>query len=65
MTVEDQIAAAVSAAAAPRGHLDILFACAGGSFHMGPITEADVDAVRATVDLNLVGTFLCLKHGPP
>ena len=65
VTVEDQIAAAVAAAAAPRGHLDILFACAGGSFHMGPITEADLEAVRATVDLNLVGTFLCLKHGAP
>jgi len=65
VTVEEQIAAAVSAAAGPRGHLDILFACAGGSFHMGPIIGGDVEAVRATVDLNLIGTFLCLKHGAP
>ena len=65
VTVEDQVAAAVAEAAAPRGHLDILFANAGGSFHMGPIVAADVDAVRSTVDLNLVGTFLCLKHGAP
>ncbi len=63
VTVEDQVAAAVAEAASPRGHLDILFANAGGSFHMGPIAEADVDAVRSTVDLNLIGTFLCLKHG--
>ena len=65
VTVEDEIAAAVARAAAPRGHLDILFACAGGSFHMGPMVDADVEAVRSTVDLNLVGTFLCLKHGAP
>ena len=65
VTVEDQVAAAVAAAASDRGHLDILFANAGGSFHMGPMVDADGDSVRATVDLNLVGTFLCIKHGAP
>jgi NAD(P)-dependent dehydrogenase (short-subunit alcohol dehydrogenase family) len=65
VTVEEQIAAAVAEAAAPRGHLDILFANAGGSFTMGPMAEADVAGVRATIDLNLVGTFLCIKHGAP
>jgi len=65
VTVEEQIAAAVVEAASPRGHLDILFANAGGSFSMGPMAEADVAGVRATIDLNLVGTFLCIKHGAP
>ena len=65
VTVEDQVAAAVAEAAAPRGHLDILFANAGGSFHMGPMAEADVEGVRATIDLNLVGTFLCITHAAP
>lgn len=65
VTIEEQVAAAVARAASRRGHLDILFANAGGSFHMGPLAEADVEAVRATIDLNLVGTFLCLKHGAP
>ena len=65
VTVEEQVAAAVTAAAGSRQHLDILFANAGGSHTMGPITEADLDGVRATVDLNLVGTFLCIKHGAP
>ncbi len=65
VTIEDQVAAAVDLAASPRSHLDILFANAGGSFHMGPMVDADVDAVRSTIDLNLVGTFLCLKHGAP
>jgi NAD(P)-dependent dehydrogenase (short-subunit alcohol dehydrogenase family) len=63
VTVEDQIAAAVAAAEEPTGRLDILFACAGGSFHMGPVLEADVAAVRATVDLNLIGSYLSLKQG--
>ena len=65
VTVEEQIAEAVVEAASPRGHLDILFANAGGSFSMGPMVEADVEGVRATIDLNLVGTFLCIKHGAP
>jgi len=62
VTVEDQVAAAVARAGEPTGHLDIVFACAGGSFHLGPLVNADVDAVRATVDLNLIGSFLCVKH---
>ncbi len=64
VTVEDQIEAAVAAAAGrvPHGHLDILFACAGGSLHLGSVLDADADAVRATIDLNLAGSFLSLKH---
>ncbi len=65
VTVEEELAAAVSAAAAERGRLDILFANAGGAMHMGPIAGADADQVRATVDLNLNGTVLCIKHGAP
>ncbi len=65
VTVEEQVAEAVSVAASERGRLDILFANAGGAMHMGPITGADLDQVRATVDLNLIGTFLCIKHGAP
>jgi NAD(P)-dependent dehydrogenase (short-subunit alcohol dehydrogenase family) len=45
--------------------LDVLFACAGGSRHGGPIVSSDADGWRATVDLNLVGTFLCIKHAAP
>jgi NAD(P)-dependent dehydrogenase (short-subunit alcohol dehydrogenase family) len=65
VTVEDQVAEAMSVAAAPRGRLDILFANAGGSLHMGPIAGAELEQVRATVDLNLIGTFLCIKHAAP
>ena len=65
VTVEDQVAAAVAFAAEPTGGLDILFANAGGSLHIGAFDDADADAVRATVDLNLVGTMLCIKHAVP
>jgi NAD(P)-dependent dehydrogenase (short-subunit alcohol dehydrogenase family) len=65
VTNEEQIARAVGVAAEERGRLDILFANAGGAHHMGPIIGADLDQVRATVDLNLIGTFLCIKHGAP
>ncbi|MGP8059545.1 MAG: SDR family NAD(P)-dependent oxidoreductase [Acidimicrobiales bacterium] len=62
VTVEDDVAAAVAAAARPTGRLDILFACAGGAHHMGPLLTADAAGVRATVELNLIGSFLCVKH---
>ncbi len=65
VTDEEQVAAAVAVAAQERGRLDILFANAGGSLHMGPIAGAEVDSVRATVDVNFIGTFLCIKHGAP
>ena len=62
VTVEDQVASAVAFACEPTGGLDILFANAGGSHHMGPFDSADLDGVRATIDLNLVGTIICIKH---
>ncbi len=65
VTAEEEVAAAVAAAAGERGRLEILFANAGGAFHMGPIADADLAQVRATVDLNLIGTFLCIKHAAP
>ncbi|HXQ58664.1 MAG TPA: SDR family oxidoreductase [Acidimicrobiales bacterium] len=65
VTVEDQIAAAMARGAEPTGALDIVFCCAGGAMHMGPIADADTAGVRATVDLNLIGTFLSIKHAVP
>ncbi len=65
VTDEAQVAAAVSVAADERGRLDILFANAGGSLHMGPMVSAELDSVRATVDVNFIGTFLCIKHAAP
>jgi NAD(P)-dependent dehydrogenase (short-subunit alcohol dehydrogenase family) len=62
VTVEPDVARAVAIASEPTDGLDILFACAGGSLHLGPIVDADAAAWRATIDLNIAGTFLSIKH---
>jgi NAD(P)-dependent dehydrogenase (short-subunit alcohol dehydrogenase family) len=62
VTDEDQIAAAVAAAAGPTGTLDGVVACAGGSETLGPITQMDAAAWRRTIDLNITGTMLTIKH---
>lgn len=54
--VPEQIDAAVAAAAGDSG-LSVCVANAGGSLHLGSIIESDVEAVRATFELNMVGTF--------
>ena len=63
VTVEEQVAAAVAATAEATGRIDGLFACAGGSLHLGSVLTADIDAVRATIDLNLTGSVICVKQG--
>ena len=65
VTIEEQVAAAVTFAAHPTGGLDILFANAGGSHHVGPFDAADLDNVRSTIELNLLGTIICIKHAVP
>jgi NAD(P)-dependent dehydrogenase (short-subunit alcohol dehydrogenase family) len=65
VTDEEQVAAVVAKAAEPTGRLHGVVASAGGSLHMGPLVLADVAAVRATLDLNVIGTFLTLKHAAP
>jgi NAD(P)-dependent dehydrogenase (short-subunit alcohol dehydrogenase family) len=62
VTSEADVERAVATACEATGRLDVLFACAGGSRHGGPIVASDADGWRATIDLNLVGTFLCFKH---
>ena len=62
VTAEDDVIRAVAAAVERGGGLDIAFACAGGSQHLGPLVAAELDAVRATIELNYIGTFLTIKH---
>jgi len=61
VTVEEQVVASVAATAKATGRIDGLFACAGGSLHLGSILDADIDSVRATIDLNLMGSVICIK----
>jgi NAD(P)-dependent dehydrogenase (short-subunit alcohol dehydrogenase family) len=65
VTKEDDVARAVQVATEATCGLDVLFACAGGSLHLGPIVLSDVETFRATLDLNIMGTFLAIKHAAP
>jgi NAD(P)-dependent dehydrogenase (short-subunit alcohol dehydrogenase family) len=65
VTREDDVVGAVATATEVTGGLDVLFACAGGSLHLGPIVLSDVESFRATIDLNITGTFLAIKHVAP
>jgi NAD(P)-dependent dehydrogenase (short-subunit alcohol dehydrogenase family) len=65
VTVEDDVRAAVGHATERSGSLDVVFACAGGSLHMAPITSSESNDFRATVELNVMGTFHTLKHAAP
>ena len=60
ITVEDEVIAAVNAAAGEVG-LDILVANAGSGYP-GPILEAPIDAWQFCCELNIVGTATCIKH---
>ena len=65
VTDEAQVQAAVAAASEPTGGLDLVLAAAGGSSTIGPLTQIDAQAFRDTMDLNVAGTFLVLKHAAP
>jgi NAD(P)-dependent dehydrogenase (short-subunit alcohol dehydrogenase family) len=62
VTDEDEIAAAVATACEPTGGLDAVVACAGGSETLGPLTQMDTAAWRRTIELNITGTMLTIKH---
>jgi len=62
VTDEDQVANAVAAATEATGRLDGVVASAGGSETIGPLTQVDAGAWRRTLDLNLTGTLLTIKH---
>ena len=61
VTVEDAVVAAVQLAARPTGKLDIAVANAGAGAG-GPIFSTPLEMWRYTVDVNLTGTFLTVKH---
>lgn len=65
VTHEEDVVAAVALAAGVTGALDGVIACAGGSETLGPITMMDVEAWRRTIDLNITGTMLTIKHAAP
>jgi len=61
ITDAHQVQAAVDAAVATFGGLDILVANAGAIHSLAPIDEIEPDEWRRVVDVNLNGTYLCAR----
>ena len=66
VTDEDSVRNAIRATVAHYGKLDVLYNCAGGSItEDGPVTDVDMSVWSHTQSLDLLGTFLCCRHGIP
>jgi NAD(P)-dependent dehydrogenase (short-subunit alcohol dehydrogenase family) len=65
VTVEDDVAAAVAAAAGPDGDLDIVVANAGGAATAGPLVLVDRPGWDQTLTLNITGTWSLIRHAAP
>jgi NAD(P)-dependent dehydrogenase (short-subunit alcohol dehydrogenase family) len=62
---EDQIRAACETLAAEFGGIDQVFANAGINGVWAPIDELDLAEWNRTIDVNLTGTFLTIRHAVP
>jgi len=65
VTQDDQVKAAVEAAAQPLDRLDIAVANAGGGVAAGPLVLTDLEAWNATLALTLTSTLSTIKHAAP
>ncbi len=65
VSIEDDMRRVVEAAIAPTGRINGVLASAGGAKQIGPIATMDVDAFRATLELNVIGTVITIKHVAP
>jgi NAD(P)-dependent dehydrogenase (short-subunit alcohol dehydrogenase family) len=62
---EDQVSRAIQSVAEQYSGLHVVFANAGINGMQCPIEEMTYDEFRATIDTNLTGTFLTVKHAIP
>lgn len=62
VSVEGDLEAAVAAATASHGHLDVFFGNAGITGFAGPITDLEADGFDRTIAVNLRSTALGMKH---
>ena len=65
VTDEEAVAAVIATAAEPTGSLEVVIANAGGGGGLGPYQLQDAAEFRRVLDLNVVGTMLCVKHAVP
>jgi 7-alpha-hydroxysteroid dehydrogenase len=62
VTHEDEVANAVAAARSVSGGLNGVVANAGGGGGIGPYHLQDLAEYRRVLELNVIGTMLCIKH---
>jgi len=60
---EAQVEAAFSAAVAENGRLNIIVLNAGIFLESESLATSDTEAIRKTIDVNLMGVYFGLKHG--
>jgi len=66
VTQEDSVKSAIQKTVERYGKLDILYNCAGGSIAEDKtVTEVDMSVWQHTQALDLLGPFLCCRHGIP
>ena len=66
VTKEDSVKNAIATTLEVYGKLDVLYNSAGGSIvEDGKVTEVDMSVWNHTISLDLLGTFLCCRHGIP
>lgn len=66
VTHEDNVRQSIAAAVQRYGGLHVLYNCAGGSIPEDkPLTEVDMSVWGHTISFDLLGMFLCSRHGIP
>lgn len=66
VTKEDSVKQAIAATVARYGKLNVLYNCAGGSIPQdAPVTSVPMEVWQHTIALDLLGPFLCSRHGIP
>lgn len=66
VTIEESVKNAIDQTVARYAKLDILYNCAGGSIAEDTtVTEVDMSVWQHTQSLDLLGPFLCCRHGIP
>jgi len=66
VTKEDSVKRAIAETVARYGKLNVLYNCAGGSIAQdGSVTNVSMDVWQHTIALDLLGPFLCSRHGIP
>jgi NAD(P)-dependent dehydrogenase (short-subunit alcohol dehydrogenase family) len=65
VTIEDEVAGYVRAAADRFGTIDVFYNNAGIEGDIAPITKYRLETFRRVIDVNVVGVFLGLKHVLP